>query len=488
MEVLPFFPTKDVNQHDNCDFDNHCSPIAASPHTQSHSSSRDSSPFKTADNHDSNDNNDDDNKNNNTGDDDYVACNPGRERSQTTIIHKNEYDNSLDIALDDASFKAINTDTETQSAHRRHCHHHHNQHQQRRNHKNCQRQNRVKSGLLSERSSSSSSWSSSKSLLRPATRPPTPPPESQKEYPLVLLHCTLLPPSLFLTCSDESIHNHNYHHHHLHHRQPSETILKDVLPPSYWKRWKLLEDNVLASEFLRERGVLISHPHGAYDVLEERLLESLGLVLDTDADGVDADTSEMWNIRVYAANGLMGAGAWTAAWKEMEKVDVEIGMHLPVDIKREIERRMQRELEQDLERETNRERAQYSFDKVNEINSSPISSHVESAPQPTPMTMPRSPSPWESSLCSLSGMGNNTLVLLGGVAVALLLGAAIVRPRIVGYLLNAVTTFDADITATTAAAAGGTNEPPPCAILNQGPPCAFVPPSTHHMFSSRQQC
>ncbi|KAI5297161.1 hypothetical protein KEM55_005062 [Ascosphaera atra] len=171
----------------------------------------------------------------------------------------------------------------------------------------------------------------------------------EEEYPLVLLHCTLLPPSLSLTNGVGL---------------PSEKILKDVLPEKYWRRWKLLEDKVVSSGVLRERGLLIPHPEGEYGLLEERLLESLELTASSsslssgnhndekarrkaagskDGGGSSTPTSDSgrkWEVRVYAANGLMRAGAWAAAWREMEKVDVEISVALPVGIKRELERRV----------------------------------------------------------------------------------------------------------------------------------------------------
>lgn len=46
-----------------------------------------------------------------------------------------------------------------------------------------------------------------------------------------------------------------------------------------------------------------------------------------------------WEVKVYAANGLMRAGAWSAAWNEMEKVDVEVSMYMPVDVRKEVEER-----------------------------------------------------------------------------------------------------------------------------------------------------
>ncbi|KAL4880213.1 hypothetical protein BJY04DRAFT_82169 [Aspergillus karnatakaensis] len=188
-------------------------------------------------------------------------------------------------------------------------------------------------------------------------------PKAKKEYPLVLLHCTLLPPTLPVP----GLVGHVYR----------QEILREVLPAVYWKRWKLLEDKI-GSGVLRDRGVLISHPEDIYDLLEERLLESLELQhprldhghflgrTETDSDGeeeqlaredsgtedegeecpdcggrvVRHDMARKWEVKVFAANGMLKAGAWAAAWKEMEKVDVEVGMWLPADIRADLERRL----------------------------------------------------------------------------------------------------------------------------------------------------
>ena len=75
----------------------------------------------------------------------------------------------------------------------------------------------------------------------------------KKEYPLVLLHVTLLPMPL------------SY----------SPEILETVLPPSILANWKLLQEK--ATDTVLERGILIPHPREDYDLLEERLLESLEL-------------------------------------------------------------------------------------------------------------------------------------------------------------------------------------------------------------------
>lgn len=211
----------------------------------------------------------------------------------------------------------------------------------------------------------------------------------KKEYPLVLLHCNLLPPSLSLPAGI---------------RVPHPRVLKDVLPQQFWRRWKLLEDKIVGSGVVQDRGVLISHPQEAYDMLEERLLESLELVaprldnghflgthdeeddddeeLEDDVRGSEAGVGHSeghhecpdcgtkvvkdlegdgrkWEIKVYAANGLMKAGAWAAAWREMEKVDVEVRVWLPEDVRRDLEARVLEdnalEMEEEL-RESEEER------------------------------------------------------------------------------------------------------------------------------------
>jgi hypothetical protein len=151
-----------------------------------------------------------------------------------------------------------------------------------------------------------------------------------------------------------------------------ERLLKDLLPEEYFNRWKVLRDRLGgASSTVKERGILIPHPKEDYDLLEERLLESLELVEPRIKDGhflgyqhscddeSDDETDTLaeegercpdcgktlrhtkdarkWEVKVYAATGLMREGAWGAAWNEMEKVDVEIGVFLPEDVRREID-------------------------------------------------------------------------------------------------------------------------------------------------------
>ena len=186
------------------------------------------------------------------------------------------------------------------------------------------------------------------SLLSPKTA------KVKKEFPLVLLHCSLLPPALPIKT-----------------RTSDAALLRAVLPEEYWRRWESLADRITNDLEIQSRGVLIPHPKADYELLEERLLESLELakpklrsghyygnenvddVEDSESDaeigtqgikcqdcgkriveGIYPDRK--WEVKVYAANGLMRAGAWSAAWNEMEKVDVEVSMCLPEEVKKEV--------------------------------------------------------------------------------------------------------------------------------------------------------
>ncbi|KAG0648778.1 hypothetical protein D0Z07_4701 [Hyphodiscus hymeniophilus] len=174
----------------------------------------------------------------------------------------------------------------------------------------------------------------------------------KKEYPLVLLHVTVLP----LTW--------NYSH----------VISSSELPDSLQRvkeNWRLLQKKL--GDTVLERGILLPHPQESYEILEERLLEALELPVrprarilkcghymgpetpssdeegvayfeggeklegerkwcdicgrDVRFEGVDMagrEGEQKFRIKIYASNGLMRAGAWAACWREMERVDVEI--------------------------------------------------------------------------------------------------------------------------------------------------------------------
>lgn len=183
----------------------------------------------------------------------------------------------------------------------------------------------------------------------------------KKEFPLVLLHCTLLPPTLL---SQSTAHE--------------DTLIQELLPEEYKKRWTMLHDKLVEDVEVRTRGILIPHPKEDYELLEERLLESLDLENprirhnhyypsdansgdsgfesgsateeETEADGSKCPDcgrrlapgaySRKWDIKVFAANGLMRAGAWAAAWQEMEKVDVEVKVCLPEEVRRDLEAKL----------------------------------------------------------------------------------------------------------------------------------------------------
>ena len=175
-------------------------------------------------------------------------------------------------------------------------------------------------------------------------------------------------------------------------------MMAEVLPGYVMEKYKLLGEKV--SMHVLERGVLLPHPKEDYELLEERVLEALelesgvGRVLkcghfqagesdeeedgddeadeeDGESDGEDEGRCEdcgrhvrdgrfgdvgcgrrrRWNVKIYAANGLMRQGAWMAAWREMERVDVEIEPWIAEGLRRELDGRVteKRKLEEEEE-------------------------------------------------------------------------------------------------------------------------------------------
>lgn len=261
-----------------------------------------------------------------------------------------------------------------------------------------------KAPRVGSRSPGSAHSSPAKRLSRPAT-PRAQSSKLKKEFPLVLLHCSLLPPAA--TAYGPLV---------------ADEILQAVLPEQYRKRWKTLQDKVVKNNEVKQRGVLIPHPREDYELLEELLLESLELERprirrghflgprksgDSDSgfesssqNGTDeaSDTEDKhdlenhhrcsdcgiavsrkveqdhhWEIKVYAANGLMKGPAWAAAWEEMEKVDVEVGIWMPEGVRTEVEERLkalkameeaERPVDPSVERKTRGKRARSNTAKI----------------------------------------------------------------------------------------------------------------------------
>ncbi|KAK4556737.1 hypothetical protein LTR86_006308 [Recurvomyces mirabilis] len=200
--------------------------------------------------------------------------------------------------------------------------------------------------------------------------------ENKIEYPLVLLHITLLP--IMLPWSAEAI--------------------QEILPERTMHDLQLLRSKV--SETMARRGLLIPHPREEYEMLEERLLEALELKEERITKcghfrGRGSDTSTLsagsdsglgssiegsldleldmcqtchspvkgtrksrplrWSIRIYASNGLMRASAWAAAWSEMEAVDVEILPYIDDATRARLDQSREVEVAEELAREAEEE-------------------------------------------------------------------------------------------------------------------------------------
>ncbi|TVY20122.1 hypothetical protein LARI1_G001882 [Lachnellula arida] len=187
--------------------------------------------------------------------------------------------------------------------------------------------------------------------------------KTKKEYPLILLHVTVLPlqwPYSHLMSSPD-------------------------LPENLQKvkeSWRLLQQKL--GDAVLERGILLPHPQDSYDILEERLLEALELPVrpralilkcghymgphDIETPSSDEEGGDYWGrdpetrrkwcdicrrevrledrgteqgkrftIKTYASNGLMRAGAWAAVWREMERVDIEIEPYIELQQHNELE-------------------------------------------------------------------------------------------------------------------------------------------------------
>lgn len=161
--------------------------------------------------------------------------------------------------------------------------------------------------------------------------------------PLVLLHVTVLPPRLSW----------------------KRAVLDAVLPPELKRQFGLLR--AASSGLVAQRGILIAHPREEFELLEESVLEALDLLPErigydgqyrprtpstvTESEIGDEEETDVrpcdtcqrvhvgdaWSVRVYAANGLMRAGAWAACWSEMERVDCEVRPCIPEHISRRLD-------------------------------------------------------------------------------------------------------------------------------------------------------
>lgn len=197
------------------------------------------------------------------------------------------------------------------------------------------------------RPGSSSSSSSRKAGLRGSPRARTRGDQDVKVYlreteqrPLVLLHVTIIPVVL----------------------PWSRAVVESIGLEDLTERLLLLKSRL--TKTVLERGILVPHPQEDFEGVEEKVLEALELPmcsvneerLDRNASAGDSDCrcntcgdsdcfssrlccqeGRLWNVNVYAANGLMRLGAWEAAWTEMERVDVEIMPHVSEEVRKALD-------------------------------------------------------------------------------------------------------------------------------------------------------
>ncbi|KAH9827426.1 pathway-specific nitrogen regulator [Teratosphaeria destructans] len=202
--------------------------------------------------------------------------------------------------------------------------------------------------------------------------------QERKEYPLILLHITLLPVT----------------------PRWSAEAMQEILPESVLDGLRLLRSKV--TDLVLQRGLLIPHPGEDYELLEERLLEALELKeervtkcghfrptaresvssISTTASSSDAAIGssldalsddetlcetcrncifrtrsgtkaggERWTVTVYAANGLMRASTWAVAWSDMERVDVEILPWISDDLVKRLDTKREEEEDEEIKRQ-----------------------------------------------------------------------------------------------------------------------------------------
>ncbi|KAI1374736.1 hypothetical protein F4677DRAFT_455224 [Hypoxylon crocopeplum] len=242
--------------------------------------------------------------------------------------------------------------------------------------------------------------------------------KERKEAPLVLLHVTLLP---LRWVWGNLVNN-------------LDTDEMNEQTKALRESWRILQDRI--SNIVNERGILLGHPQNDYEVLEERLLESLELPLrrrarilecghylgpanetslaedeesedewgsvrsrtdkhhwcGTCKDEIRYDslgTGRIFRVNVYASNGLMKADAWAACWREMERVDVEFEPIVEPAVQEELARlaasHQERELTHQEEVEIAKEVAQQYEEQHQKEQDGFLNSHISaSSPQPDP--------------------------------------------------------------------------------------------------------
>lgn len=212
--------------------------------------------------------------------------------------------------------------------------------------------------------------------------------------PLILLHVTVLPPRL----------------------PWNRTVLDAILSPELKRQFGVLR--AATSGLVAQRGILIAHPLEEFEVLEESVLEALDLLPErighdgqyrprTPSTMIGAETDDeeetavrpcdtcqrvhvgdAWSVRVYAANGLMRAGAWAACWSEMERVDCEVRPCISEHISRRLD---EMQLAEDIANERQSVETPKQQRQTHPIAPIQESATVTMYKQRSPETRPKSP-------------------------------------------------------------------------------------------------
>jgi hypothetical protein len=237
--------------------------------------------------------------------------------------------------------------------------------------------------------------------------------------PLVLLHVSILPCAM-PSYSREALDAHapkfvidNYHL--LREKLGDAVLARGVLIPHPGEEYDVLEERLLealelctprilgcghfyADDDAEVERELLKRPQGSSAMQEEGQraicnfahVEKTTTEIDDDENDVCETCAEhirlpsagvgrgtrRWDVKFFAANGLMRAGAWSAAWREMERVDVEISPWMPQEVKRALDQTLEEEHKAAMEEQCERQ-MQMDMLKMEAVNAQQRAQELE---------------------------------------------------------------------------------------------------------------